>query len=172
MRLVLLVLLALTAAATFTDLRAGRIPHKLTVPVLLGGMLFAAIRYGPLDGVAFALSGTLATAVVPFVMHRLKAMGGGDVMLLGAIGAWLGPVQGIEVEFVSFIFAALYGMARMAWDGTLLKSLGTALGLGMGPLLPKRMRPNATPALMTTLRFAPAVLAGVVVVLIPPLMLR
>lgn len=169
--LAIFVLLILSAAATFTDLRSGRIPHRLTAPVLVGGVLFALWRYGALDGGMFAIGGVLATAVVPFIMHRLKAMGGGDVMLLGAIGAWLGPVQGIEVEFVAFVFAAFYGMARMAWEGTLLRSLGTAAGIGLGPLVPKRFRPTPTPSLMTTLRFAPAVLAGVLVVLLPPLIL-
>jgi prepilin peptidase CpaA len=82
---------ALTAAAT--DLRARRIPNWLTGPLFVAGVAWAVSQAGwagLLDSVVAAV-----VLALPYVLLFLYGGGGaGDAKLMGAIGAWLGLVNG------------------------------------------------------------------------------
>ncbi len=73
-------------------------------------------------------------------MYRAGAIGGGDVKLLGAVGALLRPMTGIETEMYSFIVAALYAPVRLAYEGKLLRTLGNSLLLVRNVFVPKDKR--------------------------------
>jgi prepilin peptidase CpaA len=96
-----LVLGALLVAACVTDVRARRIPNALVAAVLglavarLAGAAWlgalgadASFAAGP--GAAALGAATGLAVLLPF--HALGMMGAGDVKLLAAAGAWLGPV--------------------------------------------------------------------------------
>jgi prepilin peptidase CpaA len=91
-------------------------------------------------------------------------MGGGDVKLLAAVGALLGPVLGLEVELYAFVAMAVFACARMAYDGRLLHVLGNSATLLLNPVLPPSRRREVSPVLFSSLKFAPAVLAGAALV--------
>lgn len=85
------ILLSALAAACFFDLLTRRVPNWLTVGTFGSGLVARATAGDPLDA-AFGLAGAacgLAILIYPFVRRWVK---GGDVKLLMATGAWLGPV--------------------------------------------------------------------------------
>jgi prepilin peptidase CpaA len=91
--------------AAHTDIRSRRIPNWLTLPLLLGGLAWSGYWAG-FTGLADAGAACLAL-MVPFVLLFLLAGGGaGDAKLMGALGAWLGLVNGLAL-LAAVIFAGL-----------------------------------------------------------------
>jgi prepilin peptidase CpaA len=157
------------AIAALIDYRTGHIPNWLTLGALASGVVLQ-VSQGALSsgwqgagaGLVTSLAGILVCSIVPLIMYRVAGMGGGDLKLLAAIGALCGPSIGLQAQLYSFIAVLLYAPARMAYQGKLLRTLKTSLVLLVNPLLPKARRSVVPPELMTSLRFGPAVAAGVV----------
>jgi prepilin peptidase CpaA len=83
------------AGASYDVLRR-RVPNLLTLPVLLAGLVWATVTAG-LPGLADAALGC-AMLMLPFFILFVWASGGaGDAKLMGALGAWLGTVNGLAV---------------------------------------------------------------------------
>jgi prepilin peptidase CpaA len=111
------VLLGFLAVATYTDVRTLKIPKALTLSMLGVGVVFGVVRgawmgsliqanesnlvvwhfarspvLGALDGLLCSVEGFLAALVLFFVLWRIGLMKGGDVKLVAALGAWVGPI--------------------------------------------------------------------------------
>jgi prepilin peptidase CpaA len=109
--------LIVLAVATFTDLRNRRIPNWLVLPFLLAGIVVSPLRpdwggnWGG-SGLRFSWHGLgqsftglgLGLLIYGF-LFCLGGMGGGDVKLCAALGAWIGPVQ----MFWALFFTSLAG---------------------------------------------------------------
>lgn len=89
-----------TLVAGIFDLRTRRIPNYLTVPVFVLA-LAAHTANGGLAGLIFSLLGFAAGFGILFVLWLFGGGGGGDVKMMGALGAWLGPKLTIQVFLVS-----------------------------------------------------------------------
>lgn len=87
------------AIATMTDLRTLKIPNRLTVPMLLLGVTYHASVHG-LSGILFSTIGLVTGFTLLVVFYALGLVGAGDVKILAAIGAWLGPI------WICFVFVA------------------------------------------------------------------
>ena len=92
MPLVSVLTFAVAAAGCATDLRSRRIPNWLT-----GGAATMALAYhlwtgGP-SALLLSLAGLLVGGAIFFLPFALGGLGGGDVKLLAALGAWAGPVR-------------------------------------------------------------------------------
>lgn len=106
-----------TALAAVTDARMHRIPNVLTVPTALLGLAYhtlAPTGWGPLTalagfGVGFAL------LLLPWL---LGGGGMGDVKLLAALGAWLGPWWVLIAFAVSGGVASLLALVIIARKAT------------------------------------------------------
>jgi prepilin peptidase CpaA len=161
--------LSATAIGAVTDLRTGHIPNRLTFGgLLLGPVLHFAlhVREGlvvALEASGFSVVGALACAAVPLVLWLIdeNAILPGDIKMIGAVGALLRPMVGVEATFYGFIAAALFAPARMAWEGKLMKTLGNTFALVVNPFLPKEKRRKLSSEMMTQMRFGPFIFAGV-----------
>jgi prepilin peptidase CpaA len=91
--------LATAVVACATDLRTRRIPNVLTFGSATAALLFHVANGGAAE-LASGLAGWVVGVALFFVPFALKGLGGGDVKLLGALGAWLGPA--------GIVWAALY----------------------------------------------------------------
>jgi prepilin peptidase CpaA len=108
--------LVFAGAACVIDLRDGRIPNLLT----FGAIIVAFVVHGFLpqgNGLAHVGLGMLVGLAMFFPFFALGGMGAGDVKLMAAIGAWLGPMLAV--------LTALYG----AVAGGVL-AIGIALSRG------------------------------------------
>ena len=89
--------LLVTLGAAVTDLRERRIPNVLTIPAMVAGLLFhALLPWG--QGWLFALTGFALGAGLLLLPYILGGGGMGDIKLLAALGAWLGP-RGLLIAF-------------------------------------------------------------------------
>lgn len=86
--------------AALTDLRWRRIPNGLTLAGFVAGVVLQVVRFGP-SGLLIALAGAALGLVLLLPFYVIRAIGAGDVKLLGALGALLGPL--------TLVSAALYG---------------------------------------------------------------
>jgi len=97
-------LVAGAIVATVTDLRTRRIPNALTASMAALGVGFAATGISGLS-IGASLVGLALGLALMLPGHFLGATGAGDVKLMGAVGAVVGP--GIVVS--AFLFTAIAG---------------------------------------------------------------
>lgn len=166
--------LAVTLLAAVYDARTGHIPNWITLPPVVAapivwgiyGGLYQARRGPPMGTVVGCLVSIVICAFVPFLLRRVRigeagsAMGGGDVKLFAAIGALTLANVGLEALFYASCALSLFALARLAWDGVLLRTMGNVLFLLFNPVLPKKYRRKIQPQLMTKMRFGPAIFVG------------
>lgn len=98
-------LLLLVATAAVIDWRTRRIPNWLNLMTVLIGL---GLSCQGVTGVSPMMSmlGVLVGLLLLFPGMAINALGGGDVKLLAAIGAWTGPL-GVLVVLIA---ATLVGM--------------------------------------------------------------
>lgn len=104
-----MVAFTIALVATATDLSARRIPNALT----FGGALLALIFHAAVDGLGgagTAAAGWAIGAAIFFPVFALGGMGAGDVKLVAALGAWLGPLGAIHVAVGSALVGGVIGV--------------------------------------------------------------
>lgn len=145
---------AIACSATFiaavTDLRSRRIHNVLTVPVFLGGLLWAVLMRGQ-PGVPGILEGLGAALLLgfPFIILFLYAGGGaGDAKIMMALGPWLGLAGGalvlVAVAISGIIVAVSFAVCRghMKEVGSNLSSIGLSLLFVFKRVLPLKDVPR------------------------------
>ena len=167
MHVFLIAAVLMTAVAAWTDARTGHIPNWVTLLPLgiapVAHAVFACVRGGgkeALFAAAYSIVGAFVCALVPLLLYRASAIGGGDVKVLAALGAICMPMLGIEAELYGFVAAAVIAPARLAYEGKLFATLGNTARLVGNPLLPKDKRRTSEPASMTWFRMGPAIFLG------------
>ena len=101
--------LLIAVLAVASDIRTRRIPNVLT----LGGALAALVYMGAtsgLSGLGAAAAGWLIGAALFFPFFALRGMGAGDVKLLAALGAWLGPNDAVWLAIFAAIAGGVFGI--------------------------------------------------------------
>jgi len=100
--------LSLASIACWTDLRTRRIPNVLTFGAAAAGLAFHAFSgNGPLTALAGWFTGVLIFAP----LFLLRGMGAGDLKLLGALGAWLGPLMALRIGLWSAVAGGVLALA-------------------------------------------------------------
>ena len=106
MRLLEIAAIAVAVAACAFDVARQRIPNALTFGAAAAALVTAAVT-GGVSGFGASAAGWMTGLALFLPVYALGGMGGGDVKLLAALGAWLGPVM--------VFYAALYtGIAGAA----------------------------------------------------------
>ena len=98
------VLIALVAAAGWSDLRTRQISNAITVPGALLGFALQCWNSG-WSGAVASLEGLAMGLGIFIVLYIAGGMGAGDVKLFGAVGALVGPQSLVLV----FVFTGLVG---------------------------------------------------------------
>jgi prepilin peptidase CpaA len=105
--------LVILAVAAICDWRSHRIPNVLS----LGGALFALMLQWSLNG-AFGLMvaalGWIACLACFIPFYAGGGMAAGDVKLMAAVGAFIGPVPGIAASIFSLVAGGLIAILTVA----------------------------------------------------------
>src|SRR5215467_5306496 len=123
--------LALTFLAALLDWRSRRIPNWLTVPGLLSGVLVHALIAGR-QGALFALAGAGLALILLLPLVALRALGAGDWKLMGAVGAFLGPIMFLFVLMGSIFASGIMAMVQVYRTGRVLETLRNMVTLVRG----------------------------------------
>jgi prepilin peptidase CpaA len=99
-----------TLAAAATDLWKFKVYNVLTIPTLLTG-LGVSTFLGGWGGLASGLLGAGLGFGLLVVFYASGGVGAGDVKLLAAIGAWLGPNLTFQVWVAAALFGGVYALA-------------------------------------------------------------
>ena len=145
-------LVIMVGIAAATDVGLRKIPNVLTVT----GFVFALLLHG-LTGSGALVGGILGAVLgfaLSFPMFAVGGMGGGDVKLLTATGAFLGPRRFIIAFLATAIIGGVMGLIaaarQRALTSTLLGMRDVAVGTARrailssaGPDLPTLDKPGA-----------------------------
>src|SRR5437868_8522669 len=120
-------LFTFVAACCLVDLRTRRIPNVISGSALLVGVVLNALYYGS-TGLLWSLGGAVIVVAVLLAPFALGGLGGGDVKMIAAIGAFLGPRLALEGLVVGMAIGGILMAIHLARLGRLsekIRSLGT-----------------------------------------------
>ena len=151
-------------AATVVDVRQRRVPNVLTMGVASTGLVLAMSGLGTV-GVGAALGGLAAGLALLLPAHMFGATGAGDVKLLAAFGALLGPADVFDAFVRAAILGGVMALTVALWRGRLRETVyGTAM------LVTTRSRTVTAiiehPAANNRFPYAPAIACGAVLVVL------
>lgn len=114
--------------AAIIDIRTCRIPNWLTASAAAAGML-SNIWLAGLPGLAHSATGMLAGAALLICFYLAGGMGAGDVKLMGAVGAFLGPQGALTAFICTAVLGGLYAVALIIISGRLRETLDRYLAM-------------------------------------------
>ena len=156
-------LAALAAAAAYYDVQYRRVPNWL---VLIGLVLGFGLNTFVFEAAGFmiALKGFGLATIVYFPLYLLRGMGAGDVKLMMALGAILGPGNWFGLLVVTSLFGAVAGLALAAYKrrlGTTFANTGFIVRALAHRLKPYEGRPDLDVTSSSGLRLPHAAVIGV-----------
>jgi prepilin peptidase CpaA len=115
---------ALTTAlvSAYFDIRWRKIPNVWVLAGLVAGLAGNFWLRG-LPGLGLSLGGLLLAATIYFPLYLLKGMGAGDVKLMVALGAIVGPRQWLLLLVFASIFGGITGLLIAKSKGRLKTTL-------------------------------------------------
>jgi prepilin peptidase CpaA len=114
--------IAVAVIAAVWDLRTRRIPNVLTFGSAL--LAIAAHAYtGGVTAAGWSLAGWFVGVLFFLPIFALRGMGAGDVKLLAALGAWLGPGPIVWVALFSLVAGGVIGLLVALGYGYLTQAL-------------------------------------------------
>jgi len=156
-----------TTVSAIYDFRTSRIPNWLTwsgMTLAVAGHLGLAFATG---GIHLAMRaaqttalGAAVCALVPFLLWLVGWVGGGDVKLIAVVGAFCHAAIGMEAVFLGLCFCVTFVVLKLAWEGHLLRSIFSGVGVMANPILPEARKFEMAPAARQTMRFGPALAAA------------
>lgn len=159
--------LVIAAIACVSDWRDRRIPNVLTISAAVAAIASQALIHGT-PAATTAATGWLVGIALFFPFFALGGLGAGDVKLLGALGAWLGPAVVLRVAMYSAMAGGLLGLAvamRSGYVRTAFRNIGFLLkywrAVGLKPVEGFTLAHEQTPKLA----YAFPILAGLMVTL-------
>ena len=144
---VLLIVVYCLIILSVIDIQLMIIPDRFSIGLIVFGLAVSWLNPNfngsawhhflqSLLGAGVGFFGTLAMALLGYVLFRKEAMGGGDVKLMGGIGALLGWEGVITTIVFGSIFGLIYSLYLMMFKG---KHRGDAIPFGpflsMGALI-------------------------------------
>jgi prepilin peptidase CpaA len=115
----------LVLVAGASDIRSRRIPNWLTLSGVCAGLALHAATAG-FSGLKLSAMGMLLGFGAYLALYCLHAMGAGDVKLMAAVGAIVGPAAWISVFVATAIAAGLLSLGLVIFKRRLRETLRNA----------------------------------------------
>jgi prepilin peptidase CpaA len=117
----------LVTIAAYFDMRYRRVPNWLVASGLCSGVALNVWLIGP-GGAAVALLGALAGLALLLPFYLVHGVGAGDVKLLSAVGALVGPQVLLSVAIYGALVGGVMSLVALALNGRLALALGEIVG--------------------------------------------
>jgi len=112
---IVVLLTVLLVTAMCTDLRSSRIPNWLTFPAV-GAALISHAWLGGLQGALFSLAGLGAGLGLFLILYVTGSIGAGDVKLMAAVGAIMGPYGALSSGLLAMMVGGVYALGAMCYQ--------------------------------------------------------
>jgi prepilin peptidase CpaA len=125
-------LVILTAAtvvsAALYDYRRRLIPNFITFPAIFTGLLIHWLHAGA-SGFYFSLRGLAIGGGFFLVLYLIGGIGGGDVKLLGSVGAFVGGEKILVIIILTVLIGGVMAIGKLGFSSIRLNRLGYFVGL-------------------------------------------
>lgn len=125
-----LVLATVLGVALWHDIRSRRIPNQLIVLGALGGFLLhlllppgSGLFTTPVgsQGIVFSVSGFAVGLLLLLPFYALRTLGAGDVKLMAAVGAFIGPWGVAGACLLTMLVGGALALVVALWNRQLLQ---------------------------------------------------
>ena len=121
--LLYLVLTLFVVACCVVDVRTRRIPNAISGPAILAGIVLNTLSFG-LPGLGFSVAGVACMIALLLAPFALGGLGGGDVKMMAAVGAFLGPRLAVAGLLVGMVLGGVVMVVHLARLGRLGEKVG------------------------------------------------
>ncbi|MBN2056195.1 prepilin peptidase [bacterium] len=139
------VLLLLLVVCAVTDLVYSKIYNKVTVTAMVCGVVTNTLASG-LDGLKTSLVGLVLGFGLFLIVYMFGGMGGGDVKLMGAIGALGGYPFILWAVFFSALSGGLIAILIMMYHGRLWRGFKNVFRALFTCIMPHRVTEPLDPS--------------------------
>jgi prepilin peptidase CpaA len=122
------VIAGLAVVAAAGDIRTGRIPNVLTFVSAAAAFIFSMTQSG-VWGLGSSVLGYVVGLALFFPLFAVGGMGAGDVKLLAAFGAWLGPIGVVWAALWASLTGGILALVVAAWNGYLTTAMRNLAGI-------------------------------------------
>ena len=105
--------LLFVAVCVLSDLRTRRIPNLLTGPAMLGGFALNLGMFG-WSGAQASLAGFALALLILIAPFAAGGVGGGDVKMMAAVGALLGPHLMLLSLVLGLVLGGVFAVVHLA----------------------------------------------------------
>lgn len=100
------------AVCAYTDYKYGLIFNKITLPTIGLGILLNCLSNG-FSGLKLSIAGCAAGITLGMLFGITGGMGGGDIKLLAAFGALVGPSVLVKTTLVAIVLLGIFGAIKL-----------------------------------------------------------
>ena len=118
----------MTLLGAFTDVRSARLPNRLTYSALLLALVVRTAVLG-WPGLKAGLVGIGIAGGVFCILYVLGAMGGGDMKMMAAVGAWVGSTYVLTVLLAIALAGGVLALVSVIVKRDLLRTLRSTAAL-------------------------------------------
>jgi prepilin peptidase CpaA len=132
--------LAFIALCIAGDLRTRRIPNLLCGLGMVAGAVLNAVYFGS-DGLLASVAGLVLPVGLLLVPFALGGLGGGDVKMMGAIGALVGPYTVLPALLSGLVLGGVIMVIHLARLGRLRQTVSTVATMATASLVGRSIEP-------------------------------
>ncbi|RQS69534.1 peptidase A24 [Burkholderia sp. Bp8963] len=107
----------LVIVAASSDITSRRIPNRLVAIGVAGALIAQCVLHGIGAGATAWLAGAATGFFMLLPFYLLRGMAAGDVKLMLAVGAWVGPALTVYIAVATFIAGGVGALAMVIWQG-------------------------------------------------------
>jgi prepilin peptidase CpaA len=135
-----MMLVPMALMITYWDIRYRRIPNKLVLLTLIGGLLLNTIFSG-WNGLLVSIGGSALGFGMMFVLHTFGTMGAGDVKLFAAVGSIVGISHVVQTLLIVAMVGGVLAVCKMIYARRVGRTMAGVVQFFFG-LLPGQTVPH------------------------------